>query len=66
MIYFDPSEIMRGIRQLLISDKKRIGFSRLHDLLKGAVANGDSAMAPFLYQSRLYVSQGLLCVAWRT
>ena len=26
MIYFDPSEIMRGIRQLLISDKKRIGF----------------------------------------
>ena len=26
MIYFDPSEIMRGIKQLLISDKKKIGF----------------------------------------
>lgn len=26
MIYFDPIEIMRGIKQLLISDKKKIGF----------------------------------------
>lgn len=26
MTYFDPSEYIKGIQQLLISDKKKIGF----------------------------------------
>ena len=26
MIYFDPSEYVRGLQQILVSDKKRIGF----------------------------------------
>ena len=26
MIYFDPSEYVRGLQQLVISDKKKIGF----------------------------------------
>lgn len=43
--YFDPSETVRGIQQLLISDKKKIGF------LFGAgtslsVKNGDSPTIP--------------------
>jgi len=26
MVYFDPSETVRGIQQLLVSDKKKIAF----------------------------------------